>query len=112
MRFMLQVRANRDSEAGIMPSKELVAAMGKFNEEMTKAGAARVIVETELNVERLVKEIFNLLEHPEETESLASKARGMAYPHAAREIVNLIEEVAKVGGAISPLIPVAGDTVT
>ena len=38
MRFMAIVKANKDSEAGIMPSKELLAAMGKFNEEMVKAG--------------------------------------------------------------------------
>jgi hypothetical protein len=38
MRFMLMVKANKDSEAGVSPSKELVAAMGKFNEEMVKAG--------------------------------------------------------------------------
>ena len=38
MRFMLQVRADRDSEAGKMPSAELVAAMGRFNEEMIAAG--------------------------------------------------------------------------
>lgn len=38
MRFMLQVRASKDSEAGVMPSKELVAAMGKFNEAMIKSG--------------------------------------------------------------------------
>ena len=38
MRFMLQVRANRDSEAGIMPAQELFAAMGKFNNEMVEAG--------------------------------------------------------------------------
>ena len=38
MRFMLIVKANKDSEAGVMPSKELIAAMGKFNEEMVKAG--------------------------------------------------------------------------
>lgn len=38
MRFMVQVRATRDSEAGIMPNRELVEAMGKFNEEMMKAG--------------------------------------------------------------------------
>ena len=35
---MLQVRATRDSEAGMMPSRELIEAMGKFNEEMIKAG--------------------------------------------------------------------------
>ena len=38
MRFMLQVRANRDSEAGVLPSQELIEAMFKFNQEMTAAG--------------------------------------------------------------------------
>ncbi len=38
MRFMMIVKANRDSEAGVMPSMELVQAMGKFNEEMVNAG--------------------------------------------------------------------------
>jgi hypothetical protein len=38
MRFMAIVKANKDSEAGVLPSKELLAAMGKFNEEMAKAG--------------------------------------------------------------------------
>ena len=38
MRFMMIVKATRDSEAGVMPSEELLAAMGRFNEEMVKAG--------------------------------------------------------------------------
>ena len=38
MRFMVIVHASRDSEAGVMPSTELFAAMGKFNEEMINAG--------------------------------------------------------------------------
>ena len=38
MRFMMMVRANRDSEAGVMPREELFAAMGKYNEELVKAG--------------------------------------------------------------------------
>jgi hypothetical protein len=38
MRFMMIVKASKESEAGKLPSKELVAAMGKFNEEMIKAG--------------------------------------------------------------------------
>ena len=38
MRFMVLVKASSDSEAGLMPSAELVAAMGDFNEEMAKAG--------------------------------------------------------------------------
>ena len=38
MRFMVIVKADRDSEAGVMPSTELLTAMGKFNEEMVKAG--------------------------------------------------------------------------
>ena len=38
MRFMVIVKATKDSEAGVMPSKELLTAMGKFNEELVKAG--------------------------------------------------------------------------
>jgi hypothetical protein len=38
MRFMMLVKANKESEAGQMPSAELIAAMGRFNEEMAKAG--------------------------------------------------------------------------
>jgi hypothetical protein len=39
MRFMMIVKASRESEAGKMPSEELLAAMGKYNEELAKAGA-------------------------------------------------------------------------
>jgi hypothetical protein len=35
---MVMVKATRDSEAGVMPSKELLAEMGRFNEELVKAG--------------------------------------------------------------------------
>ena len=38
MRFMVIVKANKDSEAGMMPSEEMLAKMAKFNEEMVKAG--------------------------------------------------------------------------
>ncbi len=38
MRFMMLVKANEDSEAGLLPSREIVAAMGKYNEELMKAG--------------------------------------------------------------------------
>ncbi len=38
MRFMVIVKATRDSEAGVMPSEELLSAMGKFNEELVEAG--------------------------------------------------------------------------
>ena len=38
MRFMIIVKASKDSEAGKMPSQELLAAMGKYNEELVKAG--------------------------------------------------------------------------
>jgi len=38
MRVMVIVKANKDSEAGGLPSKELLAEMGKFNEELVKAG--------------------------------------------------------------------------
>src|SRR5438552_18256617 len=38
MRFMVIVKANKDSEAGILPNTEILTAMGKFNEELVKAG--------------------------------------------------------------------------
>src|SRR3954447_26093083 len=38
MRFMVLIKANKDTEAGVMPSEELLAAMGKYNEELVKAG--------------------------------------------------------------------------
>lgn len=38
MRVMVMVKATKDSEAGIMPTTELFEAMGKFNEELVKAG--------------------------------------------------------------------------
>ena len=37
-RFMVMVKANKESEAGEMPSQELLEAMGKYNEELVKAG--------------------------------------------------------------------------
>src|SRR5215469_8547220 len=38
MRFMVIVKASKQSEAGVLPSQELLAEMGKFNEELVKAG--------------------------------------------------------------------------
>src|SRR5687768_3915152 len=38
MRFMIIVKATPDSEAGVMPDEKLLAAMGKYNEELVKAG--------------------------------------------------------------------------
>ena len=38
MRFMILIKADKNSEAGVMPSEKLLAEMGKFNEELVKAG--------------------------------------------------------------------------
>ena len=38
MRFMILIKADRNSEAGAMPSEQLLAEMGRFNEELVKAG--------------------------------------------------------------------------
>lgn len=38
MRFMLLVKANKDSEAGVLPDEKILSEMGKFNEEMVNAG--------------------------------------------------------------------------
>ena len=41
MKFVVQVRATRDTEAGVMPSTELLEAMTRFNEELVKAGVMK-----------------------------------------------------------------------
>ena len=38
MRFIVMVKATKESEAGVMPSEKLLSEMGKFNEELVKAG--------------------------------------------------------------------------
>jgi hypothetical protein len=38
MRFMVIIKANKDSEAGVMPSEQLLTEMGKYNDELIKAG--------------------------------------------------------------------------
>jgi YCII-related domain len=38
MRFMILIKATKDSEAGVMPSERLLTEMGNFNEELVKAG--------------------------------------------------------------------------
>ena len=42
MRFMVMVRATQDSEAGVMPSEQMLTEMGRFNEELVKAGVMQV----------------------------------------------------------------------
>lgn len=67
-------------------------------QEMAKAGAGKVIVESELTAERLSKDIFALLDQPEQLQQIAANARTLGRPNAARDIVNLVEEVAGVQG--------------
>jgi UDP-N-acetylglucosamine--N-acetylmuramyl-(pentapeptide) pyrophosphoryl-undecaprenol N-acetylglucosamine transferase len=67
-------------------------------QEMSRAGAGRLIPEPELTAERLTKEIFALLDQPGEIERLASSAKRLARPNAARSIVNLIESATNVLG--------------
>jgi hypothetical protein len=42
MRFMVIVKANKDSESGVLPDEKLLTEMGKFNEELVKAGVMLV----------------------------------------------------------------------
>jgi UDP-N-acetylglucosamine--N-acetylmuramyl-(pentapeptide) pyrophosphoryl-undecaprenol N-acetylglucosamine transferase len=67
-------------------------------QEMSRAGAGRLISEAELTAERLATDIFSLLDQPHEIEKLSTAARGLARPHAARDIIDLIEEAANVQG--------------
>ena len=74
-------------------------------QEMVRAGAGRLITESELTAERLTTEIFSLVDHPEQIQSMAAAARKLARPDAAREIVNLIEKGANVQGNIARTNP-------
>jgi UDP-N-acetylglucosamine--N-acetylmuramyl-(pentapeptide) pyrophosphoryl-undecaprenol N-acetylglucosamine transferase len=65
-------------------------------QEMTRAGAGRLITENELTAERLTTEIFSLIDQPEQIEKQSTAARTLARPNATRDIVNLIEEAANV----------------
>jgi UDP-N-acetylglucosamine--N-acetylmuramyl-(pentapeptide) pyrophosphoryl-undecaprenol N-acetylglucosamine transferase len=69
-------------------------------QEMARQGAGRVITEAELTGERLSKEIFALLDEPEQIERMSTAARNLSWPNATRDIVNLIEEAA---GIAAPL---------
>jgi UDP-N-acetylglucosamine--N-acetylmuramyl-(pentapeptide) pyrophosphoryl-undecaprenol N-acetylglucosamine transferase len=62
-------------------------------QEMARAGAGRVITERELNADRLTREIFALLDQPEEIQRQSRAAKALAKPNAARDIVKMIEEV-------------------
>jgi UDP-N-acetylglucosamine--N-acetylmuramyl-(pentapeptide) pyrophosphoryl-undecaprenol N-acetylglucosamine transferase len=70
---------------------------------MVAAGAGRVIPEPELTAERLCSEIFSLLDQPREIQRMSAAARGLASPNAARDIVNLIEEVASPRSGAPPI---------
>jgi UDP-N-acetylglucosamine--N-acetylmuramyl-(pentapeptide) pyrophosphoryl-undecaprenol N-acetylglucosamine transferase len=74
-------------------------------QEMSRAGAGRLISETELAPEKLTAEIFALLDQPPTIEKLSTAARGLSRPNAARDIVNLIEEAANVLGNARSAIP-------
>ena len=72
-------------------------------QEMERAGAARLVTEPQLTAERLTQEILGLLDRPAELEAMAANARRLARPRAAREIVNLIEKVARPGKMVQGL---------
>jgi UDP-N-acetylglucosamine--N-acetylmuramyl-(pentapeptide) pyrophosphoryl-undecaprenol N-acetylglucosamine transferase len=65
-------------------------------QEMARQGAGRVITEEQLTGERLSKEIFALLDSPEQIERMSLAARKLSWPNATRDIVNLIEQAAGI----------------
>jgi UDP-N-acetylglucosamine--N-acetylmuramyl-(pentapeptide) pyrophosphoryl-undecaprenol N-acetylglucosamine transferase len=65
-------------------------------QEAARAHAGMLIAEPELTAERLTNDLFALLDHPEEIETLSANARTMARPHAAHDIVDLVEAAAGV----------------
>jgi UDP-N-acetylglucosamine--N-acetylmuramyl-(pentapeptide) pyrophosphoryl-undecaprenol N-acetylglucosamine transferase len=62
---------------------------------MEKAGAARIIVQSELTPERLAKEVRELMESPETLQRMEAAARGLAKPDAAERIADLVEALSR-----------------
>ena len=63
MRFMMIVKANKDSEAGVMPSEELLSAMGKYNEELMKAGVLLDLCRAPTELEGRADQVFRREAH-------------------------------------------------
>lgn len=78
-------------------------------QQMVNARAGRLIAEGELTPERLCKEIFSLLDQPQELGTLSVNARKLAYPNAARRIVDLIESAADIGAPTGQPVLAGGD---
>jgi len=62
---------------------------------LANAGAARIIPQPELTPQRLAREIFSLLDQPEQIAEIETRVRAFAHPRAVEEIVDLIERVAR-----------------
>jgi UDP-N-acetylglucosamine--N-acetylmuramyl-(pentapeptide) pyrophosphoryl-undecaprenol N-acetylglucosamine transferase len=74
-------------------------------QEMVRAGAGRLIPESELTADKLTTEIYSLLDDPERIQEMSVAAKKLARPNAARQIVDLIEKAANVQGNIARTNP-------
>jgi UDP-N-acetylglucosamine--N-acetylmuramyl-(pentapeptide) pyrophosphoryl-undecaprenol N-acetylglucosamine transferase len=79
-------------------------------QEMARQGAGRVITEAELTGERLSKEIFGLLDEPEQIARMSTAARKLSWPNATRDIVNLIEQAAGIAPSAGKVRAAAGSS--
>jgi UDP-N-acetylglucosamine--N-acetylmuramyl-(pentapeptide) pyrophosphoryl-undecaprenol N-acetylglucosamine transferase len=79
-------------------------------QEMARQHAGRVITEAELTGERLSKEIFALLDNPQQIERMSMAARKLSWPNAARDIVNLIEQAAGITPPLEKVRTAAGSS--
>ena len=69
----------------------------KNAEALQEAGAARMIVQQELNAELLVKEISEVVQAPERLDRMEEESRKLAHGDAAASVVNLIEGLVRRG---------------
>jgi UDP-N-acetylglucosamine--N-acetylmuramyl-(pentapeptide) pyrophosphoryl-undecaprenol N-acetylglucosamine transferase len=79
-------------------------------QEMARQHAGRVITEAELTGERLSKEIFALLDSPQQIECMSIAARSLSWPNATRDIVNLIEQAAGIAPSPGKVRAAAGSS--
>ena len=63
MRFMMIVKASKDSEAGVMPSEEILSAMGKYNEQLMKAGVLLDLAGPPIQFQRRAHQVFRRQAH-------------------------------------------------
>ena len=80
MKFMILVKASKDSEAGVMPSEKLLTEMGQYNEELVKAGI--LLAGEGLAIDRATRE-WSIAQRERQLDSAEAAMGNMYGPNGA-----------------------------